>query len=196
MAKNQDYKCSFCGRSKNEAQILIAGISGHICENCVSQAQQIIDEELFQKKEQSFKFSLPKSLKPIVRRETAVIAELDGEPVAMAVSLPNVNEAIADLNGRLLPLGWLKLLWRLKVKTPKSTRLPLMGIRRKYHGTPLGAGLAYAVIEAVRGGQQRLGVERGELSWILEDNLAMRRMIEQMGGVAYKTYRLYEQALS
>ena len=94
-----------------------------------------------------------------------------------------------------MPFGWLKLLWRLKVKMPKSTRVPLMGVRRKYHGTPLGAALAYAVIKTVRDGQRHLGVERGELSWILEDNLPMRRMIEQMGGIAYKTYRLYEQAL-
>ncbi len=84
MAKNQDYKCSFCGRSKNEAQILIAGISGHICENCVTQAQQIIDEELFQKNEQTFKFSLPKSLKPVdIKKflDTYIIGQDDAKKV-------------------------------------------------------------------------------------------------------------------
>ncbi len=65
MAKREDYKCSFCGRSKDEAEILIAGINGHICESCVAQAQQIIGEELFQKKDQQFSFTLPKTIKPI-----------------------------------------------------------------------------------------------------------------------------------
>ncbi len=63
MRKDKGYKCSFCGRSKEETMILIAGIDGHICENCVTQAQQIIDEELYQQ-DQKFYFSLPKTVKP------------------------------------------------------------------------------------------------------------------------------------
>lgn len=137
-----------------------------------------------------------KDLRPIVRDRFISIAEIDGEPVAMAVSLPNVNEAIADLNGRLLPSGWAKLLWRLKVRGTKSARLPLMGVRRRYHGTALGASLALSVIDALRAYHSEIGTERAELSWILEDNLPTRRMIELIGGRAYKTYRLYEKALA
>ncbi|MCZ6764973.1 MAG: N-acetyltransferase, partial [Alphaproteobacteria bacterium] len=85
---------------------------------------------------------MAKSLKPILRSESGVIAELDGEAVAMAVILPNINEAIADLNGRLLPFGLIKLLWRIKVRTPRTARLPLLGVRKRLHGTPLGAALA------------------------------------------------------
>jgi hypothetical protein len=139
---------------------------------------------------------MAKALKPIVRPQSIAIAELDGRPVAMAIGLPNVNEAIADLDGRLLPFGWMKLLWRLKVKTPKTARVPLMGVRKAYHGSLLGAALAIAVIERIWQGQTAMGVVGGELSWILEDNLAMRRMIEQFGGVAYKTYRIYERGLA
>jgi GNAT superfamily N-acetyltransferase len=138
---------------------------------------------------------MAKALKPIVRPQSVAIAELDGKPVAMAIGLPNVNEVIADLDGRLLPFGWMKLLWRLKVKTPKTARVPLMGVRKAYHGSLLGAALAIAVIERIWQGQTAMGVVGGELSWILEDNLAMRRMIEQFGGVAYKTYRIYERGL-
>lgn len=138
---------------------------------------------------------MAKALKPIIRPEAAVIAELDGVPVAMAVSLPNINEAIADLDGKMLPFGWLKLLWRIKVKTPKSARMALMGVRREFHGSPLGAALAFSVLSTIRDGQRRLGVKGGELSWILEDNMAMRRMVEQFGAEPYKTYRIYERAL-
>ena len=139
---------------------------------------------------------LAKELKPIVRPQSIAIAELDGAPVAMAIGLPNVNEAIADLNGRLLPFGWAKLLWRLKVKTTRTARVPLMGVRKAYHGSMLGAALALSVIDAIRQAQKALGVESGELSWILEDNLPMRRMIEELGGEPYKTYRVFARELT
>jgi hypothetical protein len=138
---------------------------------------------------------LAKELKPIIRPHSVAIAELGGRPVAMAVGLPNVNEAIADLNGRLLPFGWAKLLWRLKVKTPKTARVPLMGVRRAYHTSMLGAAMAISVIDTIRREQISRGVTSGELSWILEDNMPMRRMIEQLGGFAYKTYRVYAREL-
>lgn len=63
MKKETEPSCSFCGRKKKETQILISGIEGHICENCVNQAQQIIDEELFQK-HKKFQFNLPSAIKP------------------------------------------------------------------------------------------------------------------------------------
>lgn len=63
MKRDKGYKCSFCGRSKEETMILIAGLEGHICENCVAQAQTIIDEELYQQ-DQKFQFGMSKSIKP------------------------------------------------------------------------------------------------------------------------------------
>jgi hypothetical protein len=71
--------------------------------------------------------------------------------------------------------------------------MPLMGVRRKYHGTPVGSALAIAVIDNIRRYHVARGTTRAELSWILEDNLPMQRMIEAVGGVPYKTYRIYER---
>jgi hypothetical protein len=123
------------------------------------------------------------------------IAEINDRPVAMIVVLPNINEIIRDLNGRLLPFGWLKLLWRLKIRYPTTARIPLMGVRREYQHTPLGPALAFMVIDAVRRGVIQRGIREVEMSWILEDNDAMRNIIETLGGRAYKRYRLYEKNL-
>jgi GNAT superfamily N-acetyltransferase len=135
------------------------------------------------------------SLKPIVRAGYAWIGEADGEPAAMTVTLPNINEAIADLGGRLLPLGWAKLLWRLKVRGTRTARMPLMGVRKKYQGTQRGAALALGVIEAVRSWHADHGAKEAELSWVLEDNRPTHDIIEMVGGRAYKTYRVYEKIL-
>ena len=136
-----------------------------------------------------------KDLKMLAHEELVKIAEVDGKPAAFIVVLPNVNEVIRDLNGRLLPFGWLKMLWRLKVKYPKTARIPLMGVRRRYHDSLMGAALAFGVIAAVQQPGQKLGIREAELSWILEDNVRMRDILESIGGRVYKTYRIYSKQL-
>lgn len=137
--------------------------------------------------------ALGNNLKMLVTGQYIAIAELNGEAVAMAVSLPNINEWIKGLNGRLLPFGWVRLAWHLLARPPDSIRMPLMGLRKAYHGTPLGATLALGAIGEVRKYHVSRGTKRGELSWILEDNMPMRRMIEVVGATPYKTYRIYEK---
>lgn len=139
---------------------------------------------------------LAKNLKPLVKAEYVSIAEISGEPAAMAVSLPNINAAIADLDGRLLPFGWAKLLWRIKVRGVDSARLPLMGVRRRFQGTPLSTALMLGVIDSLRVYHRDHGTKRAELSWILEDNRPVRKLIEMFGGRPYKTYRLYAKDLA
>lgn len=136
------------------------------------------------------------SLRLLVDEEFIQIAEVDGEPAAMIVVFPNVNEALRDLDGHLLPFGWLKLWWRLKVRRPKTARVPLMGVRKRFQGGALGSALGFMLIDAVRRHGVRCGVREVELSWILEDNLPMRNMLAAIGGEAYKRYRLYEKALT
>ena len=123
------------------------------------------------------------------------IAEYQGRPVAFIVALPNLNEAIRDLDGRLFPFGWAKLLWRLKVGHPSTARVPLMGVRQAFQHSRLGPTLAFLVIDAVRKALHARGVVDVEMGWILEDNDGMRNIIETIGGIAYKRYRFYEKAL-
>ncbi|MDB5393055.1 MAG: hypothetical protein JWM91_561 [Rhodospirillales bacterium] len=118
-------------------------------------------------------------------------AEMNGEPVAFIVTLPNINEAIRDLNGRLFPFGAVKLLWRLKVKGLKSARVPLMGVRRSLAGTVVGSALPLQLIGAIWPGVKKLGFRWVELSWILESNRPMRSILERLGAKSYKTYRIY-----
>ncbi|MGH8150015.1 MAG: dATP pyrophosphohydrolase [Steroidobacteraceae bacterium] len=138
---------------------------------------------------------LAKSLKPLIDPRLVSIVEQKGEPVGFFVALPNLNEAIRDLGGRLLPFGWAKLLWRLKVAGLKTSRVALMGIKRSAGRGMLGGLLPFLLIDAVRKASVPLGYTHFELSWILEDNLPMRRIIESLGAVAYKTYRIYGKPL-
>ena len=74
--------------------------------------------------------------------------------------------------------------------------MPLMGVKKQLQGKPLGAALAYKIIDLVNGFNMDQGVNKSELSWILKDNLPMRTMLEEMGSDPYKTYRIYAQKIS
>ncbi len=140
--------------------------------------------------------ALGKTLLYVVPPEFIRIAELDGKAAGFIVVLPNINECIKDLDGRLFPTGWIKLLWRLKVRFPKTVRIPLMGVRRDLHNSFLAPGVATALIQSVRAPTIQRNVDSCELSWILEDNTAMRGIIERLGGTVGKRYRLYRKGLA
>ncbi|MGB8600948.1 MAG: hypothetical protein WCD42_02000 [Rhizomicrobium sp.] len=146
----------------------------------------ITDEEIGQLAEQ---------LKPLLAEEWVQFAELNGETVGFIVCLPNLNEAIADLNGSLLPTGWAKLLWRLKVAGVSSARVPLMGVRRQLAGNMLAGMIPFVLIGALEPETQRRKIKTVEVSWMLESNPAMCAIGEAICGKPYKTYRLYEKAL-
>lgn len=132
----------------------------------------------------------------LLRPGDVAIAEYKGEPAAFALIIPNLNEVIADLGGRLAPFGWAKLLWRLKVRRPRTARMPLMGVRRHLQSTPLGAMLALLVIDSTRQYNIANGTPVGELSWILEQNERPRHIIDIVGASPIKRYRIFEKALS
>jgi hypothetical protein len=134
-------------------------------------------------------------LKLLLRPGDVAIAEYQGKPAAFTAIFPNLNEAIRDMNGRLFPFNWIKLLWRMKVKRPKTARMPMMGVRKSLQSSPIGAALALSVIRSVREFNFSNGVVDSELSWILDRNSRVRHVIEMVGGVPYKTYRVFEKPL-
>ncbi|MGE4480428.1 dATP pyrophosphohydrolase [Acidocella sp.] len=138
---------------------------------------------------------LAKSLKPLLDPRMTSLVERDGEPVAFMIALPNLNEAIEGLDGKILPFGWAKLLWRLKVSGVKTARVPLMGVRRSAAKDMIGSLMPYLMIDMVRREGVKMGYTHIELSWILEDNMPMRRMIESLDAKPYKTYRVFEADL-
>lgn len=138
---------------------------------------------------------LGEDLKLIVRPELTYIVSVDGEPAAFAIALPNVNEHLKYLNGKLLPTGALSLIWGLKVKGTKTARLALLGVRKKFRTSKkYGALSTFLYAELAKSGQ-RIGVHWGELSWTLEENTPVNLGIKLMGGKVYKTYRIYGKSL-
>jgi hypothetical protein len=128
--------------------------------------------------------------------EITCIVSIDGEPAAVALAIPNLNEMIADADGKLFPTGLVKLLYRLKVRGPRTARLILLGIRKKWRYTRKYAGLSAFMYAEMNEGGKRLGIKAGELGWTLEDNGPVNAGIKMMGGKAYKRYRVYEKAIA
>ncbi|MFC2075817.1 GNAT family N-acetyltransferase [candidate division KSB1 bacterium] len=129
-------------------------------------------------------------LKKLVEPDFVLFAEVAGQPVGFIVVMPNINEALARLNGRLFPTGLLKLLWYSR--KIKSIRVPLMGIIPEYRKARAIAPLFYErMFEVCR----EQGFTWGELSWILEDNADMVRYLEKLGAQRAKTYTIYDLKL-
>jgi hypothetical protein len=137
-----------------------------------------------------------KKLKPIIFNELVRIAELNGEPVAFMLTIPDINELTKDLNGELFPFNWIKLLWRLRKPRARRLRVPLMGVARKLHHTRLASQLAFMMIEYTRrDGTTKYGATHGEFGWILEDNKGMLSIAQLPGAAINHRYRIYEKQL-
>ena len=128
--------------------------------------------------------------------DITVLVEIDNKPAAVAIALPNVNELISDLHGKLWPFGLPKLLYRLKVEGAKSGRLILLGIKKEFRQNRKYAALSLMLYAEMNDGGKKAGMTWGELGWTLEDNAAVNAGIRMMGAKKYKTYRVYEKSLS
>ncbi len=137
-----------------------------------------------------------KKLKPIIVEDLVKIAEVDGEPVAFMITIPDLNEMIRDLDGKLLPFGWAKLLWRLHKVATRRVRVPLMGVRKSMQGSRLASQLAFMLIEFTRRVcVGKYGINVGEFGWVLEDNQGMMSIAQLPGANINHTYRIYQRTL-
>ena len=136
-----------------------------------------------------------KEMKMLVAPHRCRICHYKGEPVAFMIVLPDVNDLIKDFKGKLFPFNIFKLLWRIKMKYPERVRVPLMGVRRHMQGTLHGACMVFMMIETIRIEVSKRGGKMGELSWILEENVAMNKILIDIGCILYKTYRLFDKKL-
>jgi len=130
-----------------------------------------------------------KLLKQVIDEDWAFVAEKERETVGVAFTLPDVNQALAKVNGRLLPIGWLKFL--LAKRKIDRVRVFALGVKHDYRHSGVAAGLYLKHLEAASPD----GVPGGETGWILETNGPMNRAMEGMGGEIVKRYRIYEKAL-
>ena len=133
---------------------------------------------------------MAKDLKPIADPRFALLAEIHGEPVGFALALPDFNQVLRHMNGRLLPFGIFKMMWyRRRID---RMRVFTLGLKPEYRRTGIDALLYLRIYQ----NGIPAGLGRGEASWILEDNWGMRRALERMGGFIYKTYRVYGKRLA
>jgi len=139
---------------------------------------------------------LAKEMKPLIVPERFILGSIDGELAGFVCMLPDINELADGFDGKLLPFNWAKLVYRLKTQKAKKARLPLMGLRRKYHGTRKGLAMVTAICEEAFASARAAGFTHCELSWILEDNKGMIAICNQASAELYKTYRMYEKQLS
>ena len=138
---------------------------------------------------------IARAVRPLLRLDWITLAYWDAEPIAVVSQVPNINEATADLQGKLLPLGWAKLLWRLKVRGLKSSRIPMIGLRRRYRGTRIGGMAVAALMARAIENAQQAAVERLEISWMLAHNRQVLNLCESLPARHYKTFRIYEKSL-
>ncbi len=135
---------------------------------------------------------MAKRLRPLLDEKLVFLAETAKEPVAFIITLPDHNEALGRLRGRLLsPRFLLALPYLVGIRRPRMVRVMAMGIKPAYRRRGLDAAIFARCLRA----SLRAGFEAAELSWVLEDNILMQRIGDMFGGARYKTYRLYQGAV-
>ncbi len=135
-------------------------------------------------------------LKPIILEGANKIAELDGQPVAFMLTLPDLNQKLINMKGKLFPFNWARLLLWLRNPRGDNWRVPLMGVVRKHQSSRMASQLAFMMIESIRlYSVDRYGGTRAEIGWILEDNQGMVAIADAINAKKNREYRIYEKAL-
>jgi len=133
--------------------------------------------------------ALAAELKPLADRDLVFLAEEAGEPVGVSVTVPDIHQALKLAHGRLLPFGLVRILWaRRRID---AVRVLIMGVLPGHRFRGVDAAMYARTMEEAR----RKGYRWGEMSWVLESNPVMCRIVERLGGERYKTYRIYDLEL-
>lgn len=137
-----------------------------------------------------------KKLKPLIRPELNRIAELDGRPVAFMLTLPDINDALRKVGGKLFPFGWFHLLRWLRKPDGAGMRVPLMGVLRELHNSRLASQLAFMMISDIRRvATAELHTKRAEIGWILDDNQGMIAIADAINSSINRRYAIYSKSL-
>lgn len=137
-----------------------------------------------------------KKLKTIVFEDLVRVAELDGEPVAFIIVLPNINELLVNMDGSLFPFNWARLLWWLRKPKSHTLRVPLMGVTKKLQNSRMASTLAFMMIEHIRRDAViDYGTERGDIGWVLDDNQGMNAVAEAIDAKVNRVYQIYDKPL-
>lgn len=137
-----------------------------------------------------------KKLKDIVFEDLIRVAEVDGEPVAFMIVLPNINELLIEMDGSLLPFNWARLLWWLRKPRSKRLRVPLMGVVKKLQNSRMASTLAFMMIEYIRrDGVANYGATEGDIGWVLDDNQGMVAVADAIKARRNRVYQLYDKML-
>ncbi len=137
---------------------------------------------------------MAKQIARIAKPDLTLLAEIDGKPVGFSVTVPNFNEAIQPLNGRLttfgVPLGLARLVCR--TRRIKTARMLVLDLLHEYRRRGISELL---ILYTLNHGKNVIGYTSAELGWTLEDNYLINRTVEAVGAEHYKTYRIYEKQL-
>ncbi|MFQ6615625.1 MAG: N-acetyltransferase [Fidelibacterota bacterium] len=132
---------------------------------------------------------IAKDLKLILDPDLVLMVEDGDKPVGVSVTLPDINQALKYANGRLFPAGLVKILWHKR--KIDAVRVFIMGVVKGYRRRGLDAAMYYKTMEAAL----KKGYKWGEMSWVLESNTPMRRVLDRLGIEVYKTYRIYDKEI-
>lgn len=133
-----------------------------------------------------FEFTV-EGMKPIVHPEWCLIAEIDNQPVGFSLTLPNVNQILKPLNGRLFPLGWLKIF--LNKNKIDTWRVLTLGVKKKFQRMGIDVALYHETYRLLIQHKAKMV----EMSWVLEDNQRMLGPLYRIGAAVYKRHRIYER---
>jgi GNAT superfamily N-acetyltransferase len=133
-------------------------------------------------------------LRQFVEPDWILIAEVDGEPAGFCLTVPDVNEAIKPLDGRLttwgVPIGLLRLMRNMK--RVRAGRLVSLGVLPEFRHRGI---IEQFILRTIQVGSKKLNITRAELGWTLEDNDQINIPIQKVGGQRYKTFRIFNKAI-